>query len=184
MSPIWDYNAPMKFISIPLFLLLAQQPPKPAAVGGSIATTVSPAQICLFQTGSFPTIGACPAAVIGPQGPAGPAGAPGAAGAPGVQGVAGPVGPPGTSNLPVSVAASTLPANSLGLLMADGTVIPIQVVNQTAIAYLPSVVQAVAATVPFSTPAGLAGMSWEYAYSAQGVLAIWQPEGAGCCSQP
>ena len=37
--------------------------------------------------------------------------------------------PPSTSNLPASVAASTLPQNTLGLLMADGTVIPLSIVN-------------------------------------------------------
>lgn len=126
----------MRFISIPL-LLLAFQNPKPATVG---------TQICLFE-GLSPSggvsIGPCPAPVVGPQGPAGPMGpggapgAPGAAGAPGIQGLVGPVGPQGpagdgTSNLPASVAASTLPQNSLGIVMLDGTVIPIQIVNQPA----------------------------------------------------
>ena len=110
----------MRFISIPLFFLaFAPPPPAPAT------------QVCIYQQGLGISIGTCPAPIAGPQGPAGPAGAPGAQGA---QGATGPQGPPGTSNLPPSVAASTLPQNSLGIVMADGTVIPISIVNPTSLA--------------------------------------------------
>jgi hypothetical protein len=164
----------MRFFTIPLLLILAQQTPKPA--GG--AATVAPVQVCLFTSGSFPSIGACPPPVAGPAGPAG---------AQGVPGPVGPQGPPGAAgNLPVSVSASTLPANSLGLVMADGTVIPIQVINQSTLASLPANVPAVAASVPYTNADGSpAGVRWSYAYS--GNPPKWQPlvvPAPGVSSQP
>ena len=162
--PIRDYNAGMRFLSIPLLLMLLQEGPRP---GGA-----APVQICLFQQpNGGVSVGTCPAPVAGPSGPVGPQGiqgvpgAQGAVGAVGPQGVAGvqgpagatgPQGPPGSggANLPPSVPAASLPQNALGILMADGTVIPLSIVNPTTIAQN-SPAQAVLAVVgPLSGTGG------------------------------
>jgi hypothetical protein len=146
----------MRFISIPL-MLLAFQPPPPVPANGLI-----PVPICIFQSGTGVSISVCPPLVPGPQGIQGIAGAQGAVGAPGPQGVAGaqgvqglvgvqgPQGPAGTGgsgNLPPSVATSTLPQNSLGILMPDGTVIPLSIVNPTTAAKAGVAVNASAAVL-------------------------------------
>ena len=152
----------MRFISIPLCLLLAQEAPRPSSVPA--------VQICLFQqSNGGVTVGTCPAPVAGPVGPQGTQGVPGvqgAIGAPGPQGVAGiqglqgatgAQGPPGTggANLPPSVPAASLPQNALGILMHDGTVIPLSIVNPTTIAQNYSPPQAVLAVVgPLSGTGG------------------------------
>jgi hypothetical protein len=148
----------MRFISIPLCLLLAQEAPRPSSVPA--------VQICLFQqSNGGVSVGACPAAVAGPVGPQGTQGVPGvqgAIGAPGPQGVAGiqglqgatgAQGPPGTggTNLPPSVPATSLPQNALGILMHDGTVIPLSIVNPTTIAqdvHVPAAALAVVGPLP------------------------------------
>lgn len=190
----------MRFISIPLLLLAFQQP----------KAAYAPTQICLFQglaPGAGVSIGTCPAPVAGPQGPAGPMGpggapgAPGAAGVQGIQGLVGPVGPQGpagppgtgTGNLPASVAASTLPPNSLGIVMLDGTVIPIQIVNQPVPVALLKQSNGVTVVSP-TTPGWIAGTQVPptpavarsvkmtsgqtvilYSYAASGQYPIWSP---------
>ena len=106
----------MRFLTTPLLLLLFQVPPPPAH------------QVCSYQTPGFSgfLLGSCPAAVPPAWGSITGtltdqkdlAAALASAGA----------------NLPASVVASTLPQNSLGIVMKDGTVIPISVINPTSIA--------------------------------------------------
>lgn len=140
------------FLSAALFAFLFQQA-KP-----STPSQITPIQVCLFQSPAL-TIGTCPAAVAGPAGPQGPTGA---------TGPQGPQGIAGTSNL-TGVALSTLPANSLAILLNDGTAVAVQVINQ------PIPTPAVAANVNLVNPDGTAaGSIYTYAYYASGPAAIWQ----------